>query len=53
MTWFDWTLVAWLALGALASVALVGKPRKPLTPGVAVATVLINALIVVGVVMVR
>jgi hypothetical protein len=53
MTWFDWALIAWLALGGLAAVALVGKPRKPLTPGVAVATILINALIVVGLVMVR
>lgn len=53
MTWFDWALTAWLALGALAVVALVGKPRKPLTPGIAATTVLINALIVVGVVMVR
>jgi hypothetical protein len=53
MTWFDWTLTAWLAVGALAAVVLIGRHREPISPGVAAATVLINALIVVGVVMVR
>lgn len=53
MTWFDWALIGWLTLGAVSAVAFVGKPRQPIAPGVAVATVLVNALIVVGVVAVR
>lgn len=41
-------LIAFLGLGAVATVSLVGKPRKPVTPGVAVASVIINALLIVG-----
>lgn len=52
MTWFDWTLVGWLAFGALATVGLIGVPRKPISPGTAVATVVINAALVVGVLLV-
>lgn len=53
MNWFDWTLIAWLALGVLSAIALIGKPRKPVTPGVAVTTLLINGALVAGVVLCR
>jgi hypothetical protein len=49
MTWFDWILVAWLTLGVVLTIALIGKPRKPITPGVAVATLVINSALVLGV----
>lgn len=52
MTWFDWTLVGWLTFGVLATVALVGVPRKPISPGTAVATLIINGLLVAGVLLV-
>ncbi len=50
MNWFFWTLAAWLAVGALGSVALVGKPRKPIDPGTAMLTVIVNGLLIAGVV---
>lgn len=53
MTWFDWTLIGWLALGIFASIALVGAPRKPLTGGTALATLVINGLIIAGLVVTR
>jgi hypothetical protein len=53
MNWFDWTLIAWLALGVLSAIALIGKPRKPITPGVAVTTLVINGALAAGVVLCR
>jgi len=49
MTWFAWTLVGWLTLGVVASIAVIGKPRQPVTPGLAVATLVINGFLVWGV----
>jgi hypothetical protein len=31
-----WALIAYLAVGALGSIAIIGKPRKPLTHGQAI-----------------
>lgn len=46
MNIFAWIVVAYLSLGALVSIATVGKPRVPTTPDtVAGATVLTAALI--------
>lgn len=53
MTWFDYVLIAWLAIGGLGAVLLIGKPRKPIDPAVAMWTVLINALLILGVVALR
>jgi hypothetical protein len=36
-----WVIAAYLAWGVLAVIAAVGKPRKPITPGTAVAGVVI------------
>lgn len=44
-----WLIVGFLALGALLTVASVGKPRKPLEPGVATVTVLVNALLIAAI----
>lgn len=38
----SWVFAIWLVGGSLASVSLVGKPRKPLTPGIAVGSILIS-----------
>lgn len=39
-----WCFVAWFVLAGLIVIGQVGKPKKPTTPGVAVATVLILGL---------
>lgn len=41
-----WILIAYLALGAIASVAMVGRRREPITPGAAVLSVLASALFI-------
>lgn len=40
-------LVGMFAMGALLTVGLVGKPRKPLTSGTAALTVFFNAVYIV------
>lgn len=42
-----WFLVVYCTLGALAAVYMIGKPRKPITPGDAIAVVLCNLAIIV------
>lgn len=42
LTGIEWTLVIILALSAVATISQVGKPRKPITPGVAATAVLID-----------
>lgn len=41
-----WLVVAFLLLGALSTVYMVGKPRKPITPGTAVVVVAMQAIII-------
>lgn len=44
LTSLQWLVAAMLALqwaGALAAISIIGKPRKPMTPGIAVTTLLI------------
>lgn len=36
-----WILVGWTALGAIASIMMIGRDRQPLTPGVATASVIL------------
>lgn len=49
MEWFRWTLAGVIALGGILSVSLIGKPRKPLTPGVVAISVMIDAFLVWGI----
>lgn len=49
MTAFGWVLVGWLALEAVASVAAVGRPRRPMTTETAVVLVLIQVAWIVGI----
>lgn len=48
MSIYLWCLAGWLIFASLITVTQVGKDRKPLTPGVATAAMLINLLIVLG-----
>lgn len=50
MKWFLWGFVALIAINAIACVAAVGKPRKPMTSGAAATIVLLDAALVVGLV---
>lgn len=45
-TWLMWSLVGLHVVGILTTVAIVGKPRQPLTGGVAATTVIINLMII-------
>lgn len=44
-----WLMVAWLTLGALLTITVIGKPRKPITSGMAVAIVITMALEIVAI----
>jgi hypothetical protein len=50
MTWFDWILVTLLVLGVVVNVLFVGRERDPITPGVALLSVVVNAFLAYGVV---
>lgn len=49
MTWFGWFLIGYWAANALGSIALIGHRRDPITPGVAVALVILYGLLAWGV----
>lgn len=53
MNWFDWTIAGYLILGALLTVALIGKPRKPIDPATAVLTIAINGALIAGLLVTR
>lgn len=46
MPWYIIAVIVTLVLGAIATVLMIGGQRKPLTPGVAVFTVAVNALMI-------
>ncbi|GMA26176.1 hypothetical protein GCM10025864_39350 [Luteimicrobium album] len=45
MTWPKIVLLAWFALGALMTVATVGKQKKPTTPGTAAVSLVLVGLV--------
>lgn len=47
-----WALIVFFALIALANVASIGKERKPITPELAVVSVILSALWIFGLAMV-
>lgn len=49
-TLFKGTLVVLTVLGIITQVSQVGKPRQPLSAGVAATSVLLNGLIVAGII---
>ncbi len=44
MQWQAWVLIVWYAVAALLTVTLIGKPREPITHGVAVASLIACAI---------
>ena len=44
-----WILVAYFVLNGVAPIALIGKERKPITPGMAAIGVLCSGLIIFGI----
>ncbi len=46
MRWALYAIAAFIALGSIATVVNVGKPRKPTTGGVAAAVIVIDAFII-------
>ena len=53
MVWQQVVLVVYLAIGGLATIALVGKERKPITPNVASISVMITSVLMLIVVSIR
>ncbi len=50
MTWYGWFLLGWWAFVSLLVVGMIGRKRDPITPASAVATIVINALFIWGLV---
>lgn len=48
MTWFDYLLIGWWLLGVALTIAIVGKPRKPIEGSTAALTFFITALLITG-----
>lgn len=53
MNWFDYLLVAWFALSAFLTIALIGKPRTPTEPLAGAIAVAIQTALIVGLVLTR
>lgn len=47
-TFLFWFLVGYWGVNAVGTVALVGKPRKPIEPGTAAISVIIFGLLIVS-----
>ncbi|GEB46963.1 hypothetical protein MTE01_29080 [Microbacterium testaceum] len=45
-----WALAAWMLLGVLATPFRIGKPRDPLTPGVALGAMLLGSAVIAALV---
>lgn len=48
MPWYGYTMIGLHIFGAAASVLLIDKPREPITPAVALATLVTAALMIWG-----
>lgn len=52
MSWMLWIVVAYLGFGVITTITSVGKPREPLTGGIAagvtIATAILITLIVIA-----
>jgi hypothetical protein len=48
-----WTIVGLTVWGSAISILQIGKPRKPMTPGIALAVLIINAGVVWGILYLR
>lgn len=50
MPWYAWVVVGLIAASSAATILNVNKPREPTSPGVALAVLVVNGLIVWAVV---
>jgi hypothetical protein len=48
MNWFDWLLIVYFLLNAIAAVALFDRPSTPNTPGVTAMVLVVHLLLVGG-----
>lgn len=46
MPWYAWVAIAALALGSALTITSIGKPRRVLTPGIALGVVIANGLLI-------
>lgn len=52
MTWFGWLYVSLQLFTILATIGLVGKGRRPITPNMALGTTVVSGLLIAGVLLV-
>lgn len=52
MDWILWLVVVLLVFSTVTSITQIGKPREPLTPGVAATTVVLQGLIISAIIFV-
>jgi len=50
MPWYAWLMIGLQALNSVLYVAMIGKPRDPVTPGLAVGVMVGSALWIWGIV---
>lgn len=50
MVWQQIAIIAYLIVGIIANIAIIGKPREPLTPGGAISA-LVAGLVLIALVM--
>lgn len=50
MSWFWWVLVVLQCVGSLCTIAMIDRPRPPITRPQAIFSVCLNALLVIGIV---
>lgn len=47
MPWQIWVVLSMMAFGSLSHIAMVGKPREPVSPGLAAASTAVNVVLAV------
>lgn len=52
MTWFGWLLIALMLISTLATIGLIGQPRKPISNGAAIFATVLNGLLAMGILLV-
>ena len=46
MVWQQWAFLVWGLLSILGTIALIGKPKVPTTPGMAIVSVIMTGLLI-------
>ena len=50
MTWYAWVMIVMVALSVMSRVAIIGRPRDPLTPEDVIVSMIANGLLIWGIV---